>query len=117
MPETWFREGCFIAEWCNVESDPGASIARARVPAGTTTRWHRLDGITERYVILEGRGRAEIGDAEPFDVQSGDVVIIEPGERQRIANTGDDDLLFLAICTPRFRIEAYSEISEQEQTS
>jgi mannose-6-phosphate isomerase-like protein (cupin superfamily) len=87
------------------------SIARARVPAGVTTRWHRLAGITERYVIIEGRGRAEVGTRPPQEAGPGDVVMIPPGWRQRIANTGAGELVFLAICTPRFTYDAYEELS------
>lgn len=112
--EYWFREGCFIAEWSNSEADPGLSVARARVEPGRTTRWHRLKAITERYVILEGRGRAEVGD-QARDVQAGDVVVIAPGLAQRITNSGDSDLVFLAICTPRFRPDNYNEIPELEK--
>ena len=108
-PETWFHEGCHIIEWSNSDADPEASVARARVPSGTTTRWHRLDGITERYVILSGVGRAGIGD-EICDVEAGDVIVIDPGERQRITATGPEDLVFLAVCTPRFRPEAYVDL-------
>lgn len=86
------------------------SIARARVPPGVTTRWHRLDAITERYVILEGRGRAEVGSQPPQEVGPADVVFIPPRSRQRITNTGPGDLIFLAICTPRFTDEAYEEL-------
>lgn len=111
--EYWFREGCFITEWSNSDADPDISIARARVEPGRITRWHRLDSITERYVILEGQGRAEV-EGETRDVQPGDVVVIAPGLPQRIANTGKTDLVFLAVCTPRFRPESYSEISELE---
>ena len=107
--EYWFREGCFILELSNSAEDPEASIARARVPAGGTTRWHRLAGTTERYVILEGRGRIEVGERAPREVGIGDVVIIPCAERQRIANVGDGDLVFLAICTPRFVPEHYQE--------
>jgi len=114
--EYWFREGCYITEWSNSDADPGVSIARARVEPGRTTRWHRLDAITERYVILEGCGRAEV-DGQARDVQTGDVVVIAPGLAQRITNTGDTDLVFLAICTPRFRPENYSEIPELEKSS
>ena len=32
--------------------------------------------------------------------------------RQRIANTGDEDLIFLALCTPRFRENAYEDIED-----
>ncbi|HTQ00426.1 MAG TPA: cupin domain-containing protein [Casimicrobiaceae bacterium] len=103
-------ERCFIVEVSNSDADPHLSIARARVAAGATTRWHRLDGVVERYAIVEGRGRVEIGDAAPEDVGPGDVVLVPAGCRQRIANTGGVDLVFLAICTPRFRPEAYVDI-------
>ena len=105
--EYYFAEGCFITEWSNSPDDPELSIARARVEPGRTTRWHCLRGTGERYVILEGAGRVEIGDLPPQAVGAGDVVVIPPGARQRIANTGDGDLVFLAICSPRFTAAAY----------
>ena len=108
--EVYLSEGCFLSEWSNTPEDPAVSIARARVPPGATTRWHRLSGTTERYVILEGTGRAQVGDREPRDVAPGDVVLIPPAGRQRIANTGARDLVFLAICTPRFSYDAYEEL-------
>jgi mannose-6-phosphate isomerase-like protein (cupin superfamily) len=108
--EFYISEGCFITEWANTPDDPAVSVARARVPPGVTTRWHRLRGTTERYVILEGRGRAYVGEAEPRDIVPGDVVRIPPACRQRIANTGERDLIFLAICTPRFVQDAYEEL-------
>jgi mannose-6-phosphate isomerase-like protein (cupin superfamily) len=37
-------------------------------------------------------------------------VLIPAGVAQRIANAGDDDLVFLAICTPRFEHSAYEDI-------
>ena len=116
MPETWFREGCFIAEWSNRDDDPQCSIARARVPAGTTTRRHSLAGITERYVILDGRGRADV-DGQSIEVGPGDVVLIAPGACQRISSHGDGDLVFLAVCTPRFRPEAYHDLEAADSES
>ncbi|MGQ0700524.1 MAG: cupin domain-containing protein [Panacagrimonas sp.] len=106
-------ERCHINELSNIEADPEVSIARARVEPGVTTRWHRLRGITERYVILEGAGRVEVGDLPAHDVGPGDVVLIPPGCRQRIANLAQVDLIFLAICTPRFRQEAYEDIDAE----
>jgi oxalate decarboxylase/phosphoglucose isomerase-like protein (cupin superfamily) len=38
------------------------------------------------------------------------VVLIPPSTRQRIANTGPGDLVFLAICTPRFTQGAYEDV-------
>ena len=109
--EVLIEEGCFVTELSNSAADPEVSIARARVPPGVTTRWHRLKDPVERYVILQGHGRAEVGDDAPREVGPGDVVLIAPSNRQRIANIGKNDLIFLAICTPRFLPEAYEDIS------
>lgn len=105
-------EGCYITEVSNSDDDPGLSIARARVRPGVTTRWHRLRGTAERYVITDGIGRVEVGELPPREVRSGDVVLIPPLCRQRIANIGTTDLVFLAICTPRFERAAYEDIDE-----
>src|SRR4051812_1724040 len=96
--ERLIDEGCFVLELSNSSDDPDVSIARARVPPGATTRWHRLNAIAERYVVIEGEGSVEIGELPPQPVGPGDVVVIPPGCRQRITNTDDDsDLIFLAI--------------------
>lgn len=115
--EYYFDEGCHILESWNQADDPACSIARARVPPGVTTRWHRLRDITERYLILDGQGRVEVGDLTPRTVGPGDVVLIPPGSAQRIANAGDRDLLFHAICTPRFVPEAYEDLETREPAS
>lgn len=111
--EYYFEERCHIIEWWNSGDDPQASIARARVEPGVTTRLHRLRDTSERYVVLEGRGRVEVGDLPPAIVGPGDVVVIPPGVAQRIANLGDGDLLFLAICTPRFEPANYEDIDPE----
>ena len=108
--EFYTPEKCHIIELSNTPDDPEASIARARVAPGITTQWHRLAGTAERYVILEGNGRVEVGSLAPQEVSAGDVVIIPPSCRQRITNLGRGDLIFLAICTPRFRPEVYEEM-------
>ena len=108
--EFYTPEQCYITELSNTNNDPDASIARARVEPGVTTRWHRLKNITERYCIISGQGLVEIGRLPPQQVNTGDTVLIPPMCRQRISNTGDDDLVFLAICTPRFTDAAYEDI-------
>lgn len=114
--EYYLDEGCYINELSNTVDDPDVSIARARVLPDETTRWHRLAGTVERYVILEGQGRVEIGDMPPTSVSMGDTVLIPAKCRQRICNTGSVDLVFLAICSPRFTQDAY-ESTEDDQTS
>jgi len=101
------QENCFILEMGNDASDPDVSIARARVRPGVTTEWHRLEGIVERYIIIRGRGRVDVGDLPPTVVSEGDVVRIPANVPQRITNIGDEDLLFLCVCTPRFVQSAY----------
>ena len=103
-------ERCAINELSNHEGDPGVSVARARVAPGVTTRWHRLRGITERYVMLEGRATVEVEGLAAAVVGPGDVVCIPAGARQRIRNDGPHDLVFLAICTPRFVPQAYEDV-------
>jgi len=114
-PEAEFftAEGCHINELSNTDADPGVSIARARVRPGVTTRWHHLAGTTERYVILSGAGRVEVGSLPAQTVAPGDVVLIPPGCRQRITGLCNEDLVFLAICTPRFRPEAYEDMKSE----
>lgn len=108
--EYYTEERCFINELSNGPHDPAVSIAEARVLVDDCTRWHRLQGITERYVILAGSGRVEVGDLPPEDVGPGDVVLIPPGAVQRIRNTGHADLRFLAICSPRFEQQYYEDL-------
>jgi len=105
--EYFFTEGCFITEWSNSADDPGVSIACARLAPGGMTRWHYLRDTGERYVLLQGAGLVEVGDLPAQAVGVGDVVVIPPGSRQRISNRGEVDLVFLAICSPRFVEEVY----------
>ena len=110
--EYFFEEGCYILELSNSPDDPEASIARVRVEAGVTTRLHRLQGVAERYVILQGRGEVECGVALRRVVSAGDVVLIPPRCAQRIRNPGKEELIFLAICTPRFTRDCYEDIDK-----
>ncbi|MGZ8137482.1 MAG: cupin domain-containing protein [Methylococcaceae bacterium] len=111
--EYYFAEGCYILELSNSPVDPDASIARARVKPGVTTRLHRLKGVIERYVILTGHAEVEVGGLAPQQLSVGDVVIIPPLCTQRITNIGTEDLVFLAICSPRFTSGVYEDIDDQ----
>lgn len=108
--EFYTEEKCYITELSNSSADPDVSIARARVAPGVTTRLHRLSKSFERYVILSGTGEVEVGELLPQAVRSGDVVLIPPMCPQRIKNIGKDDLIFLAICSPRFSKQDYEDI-------
>jgi mannose-6-phosphate isomerase-like protein (cupin superfamily) len=108
--EYFFPEGCYIVEVLNDPAHPDVSIARARVSPGVSTRPHSLIDTTERYLVQSGEGLVFLGaDTEGQPVRAGDVVVIPAGVCQSIRNTGGDDLVFHAICTPRFMPECYRE--------
>jgi mannose-6-phosphate isomerase-like protein (cupin superfamily) len=113
--EFYTSEKCYITELSNTPDDPDVSIARARVEPGITTRWHRLKGTTERYLIISGKGLVAIGNLPPQKVSAGDVILISPMCRQRITNTGLDDLIFLAVCTPRFTQDIYEDVEDAKK--
>lgn len=103
-------ERCYVRELSSVPEEAELSIAEARVAPGIVTAWHHLNGITERYVITSGTAQVEVGDEPPAGVSAGDVITILPGVRQRITNSGDQDLTFLCICTPRFEWRYYQRL-------
>jgi mannose-6-phosphate isomerase-like protein (cupin superfamily) len=105
-------EHCYINELRNTDEDPDCSIARARVTPGTTTRRHCLEQTDERYVILSGCGQVTVGTAPATTIQAYDVVHIPAGVPQQICNTGNEDLVFLCVCTPRFRLENYRDLGD-----
>ena len=107
--EYYFEEGCYILESWNRSDDPDVSIVRARLPPGQVTRFHSLVDTIERYVILGGSGEVDLGEDDPRAVGPGDIVFIPAGCRQRIRNQSDEDLVFLAICSPRFQPDCYRE--------
>lgn len=111
--EYYFKEGCFIEEWHNNELDQDCSIARVRVVARTATKLHALQDTTERYVILSGQGKVWVNQQQRL-VGEGDVVVIPAGASQKIENLKSQDLIFLAICQPRFQAHNYYELASDE---
>jgi mannose-6-phosphate isomerase-like protein (cupin superfamily) len=111
--EYFFEEGCYILECSNSDSDPSLSIARARLEPNTQTKLHKLDKTIERYIILQGQGEVTLGDSTMNclvqNIKANDVVIIPKNYPQSIKNTGNQDLIFLVICTPRFNADNYSD--------
>ena len=58
--EYFTEERCYITEVCNSPISPNGSLAIARVPAGTTTQLHSLNGTNETYIVIEGEGEVEV---------------------------------------------------------
>jgi mannose-6-phosphate isomerase-like protein (cupin superfamily) len=111
--EFWTEERCYITELHNSDASPEASLAVARVEPGVTTQFHRLDGVTERYIVRKGQGMLEVdGARRPLSV--GDQYVIPAGAAQRIENTGTGDLEFYCLCTPRFFPASYVNLEHQD---
>jgi len=108
--EFFTRERCHIKEVLNNPASPGLSIARCRVAPGVTTELHALAGTAETYLIESGSGDMDDGKSAGFAVDPGDSVTIPPGQSQRIRNTGQDDLIFLVMCHPRFQPVCYQPL-------
>ncbi len=120
--EYYFEEGCYIWELSNSDTDSDVSIARARVLPQTETKLHRLASTVERYIILQGQGEVTLGQHNEVELSNheahitemvniGDVIIIPENCPQSIKNTGLDDLIFLVVCTPRFVVDNYMDIT------
>jgi cytosine deaminase len=80
------------------------SLSHAIVPVGETTLPHRLNTSSETYYILAGQGTMHIGDESAL-VREGHAVHIPAGAVQWIENTGEDDLVLLAIVDPMWSEE------------
>ncbi len=108
-PHTRVIDRSVLCELLHPDAVPGAenlgcSIAHAIVPAGEETLPHLLHVSYELYYILSGTGEMHI-DEESAEVRGGQIVLIPPGARQFIRNTGSSDLIFLAIVSPRWNRE------------
>src|SRR3954449_5088210 len=70
------------------------SLAEATVPPGAETEEHFHEVCEEIYLFTSGRGRMKLGDEEP-DVSAGDTIVILPGTRHKLWNTGPEPLKLL----------------------
>ncbi|UJJ30445.1 cupin domain-containing protein [Halopseudomonas maritima] len=66
--------------------------------------------MAERYVTEAGEGMVELGEEALQRLSAGDVVVIPAGCPQRIRCVGEQQLVFLAICTPRFEPGCYEDL-------
>jgi mannose-6-phosphate isomerase-like protein (cupin superfamily) len=74
---------------------------------------HALKNTIERYIILTGQGRVFINNEAPEEVLPMDSVTIPANVAQKIENTGEAELVFLCICTPRFKQQNYYTLEDE----
>jgi len=76
-------------------------LAEATVPPGSETIEHFHRTSEEIYLFTRGMGRMHLGDQEG-PVRAGDAVVIAPGVRNKLVNTGQEPLVLLCCCAPAY---------------
>ncbi len=77
-------------------------------------RGHAHVGSEQAYIFVSGSGRMQVGEERAF-VGQGEMVYVPPGMSHAIANTGNDNLVFLTVASPPFPVERlFAERSGRE---
>jgi mannose-6-phosphate isomerase-like protein (cupin superfamily) len=80
------------------------SLAEARLVPGKKTEEHYHKQSEEIYYVLQGQGKMWI-ENESNNIQTGDGIVILPGKKHQVENTGPEDLVFLCCCAPTYTHE------------
>ncbi len=83
-----------------------------RLGPGQASTKHRHRTQEELYVLLEGRGRARIGD-EVLTLEPLGALVVDPGTVRQLFNDTDDDQLWLVAGAPQEAANTL-EMSEEE---
>jgi len=75
---------------------PTLESALTVLQRGQSTSGHKHFDAEEVYVFLEGKGVIHTG-SNKHDVESGDVIVIAPGDSHRVFNVGNAPLSFVAV--------------------
>ena len=75
-----------------------------------TTQLHRLNGVDERYLVIQGTGMVRVGDLPQEALRPGEIVVIPAGTPQQISNLVSGDLVSYCICSPRFSPDCYEAL-------
>ena len=79
------------------------SISHSELKPGKKSKLHKMK-TSEVYYILEGEGNLQIDDAI-FKVLKDHAIYIPPHSKQFIENTGKNELKFLCIVDPAWKLE------------
>ncbi len=79
------------------------SLAYATIPPNNKTLMHCLSS-DEVYYILSGKGTVHVND-ESVEVSANDTIEIPANSQQWVENFNDEELVFLCIVDPAWRLE------------
>lgn len=71
--------------------------AQVTIEPGCTLGYHEHHGETETYYILSGEGSYNDNNQKSIPVKAGDVTFCPDGQGHALDNTGDTDLVFMAL--------------------
>jgi mannose-6-phosphate isomerase-like protein (cupin superfamily) len=96
-------DGSSIRELAGIPSGNSVnqSLAEATVPPDGETVEHFHRTSEEIYFFTAGAGRMRLGDDEA-EVRAGDTVVIAPGTKHKLFNTGAEPLVLLCCCAPPY---------------
>lgn len=100
------KDGSLVREIVHPDRLPARnlSLAEARLEAGGSTALHYHERSEEVYYVLAGRGILMVAGDEA-EISPGQAALIPPRARHRVANTGDEDLVFLCLSSPAYKHE------------
>jgi mannose-6-phosphate isomerase-like protein (cupin superfamily) len=100
------KDGSEIREWAGRAAAPAVnqSLAEATLAPGRVTTEHFHRQSEELYLVTAGSGRLRV-DGEEREIATGDCVVIPPGARHKLWNTGDELLRIVCACSPAYSHE------------
>jgi mannose-6-phosphate isomerase-like protein (cupin superfamily) len=100
------KDGSEIREWAGrvATGTDAQSLAEASLPPGGATTEHYHPIAEELYLVTAGTGRLRIEDEER-DIAAGDCIVIPPGARHKLFNSGNDVLRVVCACAPAYSHE------------
>ena len=84
-----------------------------RLTPGQASTRHRHPRQEELYVLLEGRGRARVGE-ELIDLEPLDAMLVEPRTVRQLFNDTEADQLWLVVGAPPEGVSSTLEMSEEQ---
>lgn len=100
------NEGTKIKQFFNPQNTQNKinySIAQFTLESGKKSIYHKIKS-SEIYYILEGKGDLEVNDTV-FRLQKDDSFFVPPNSKQFIKNSGTENLRFLCIVEPAWKVE------------
>jgi mannose-6-phosphate isomerase-like protein (cupin superfamily) len=80
------------------------SLAKVTIHPGKSVLEHYHKKAEELYHIIKGKGTLYIED-EKFIIGVGETVVILPGQKHKIRNHTDTNLIMLVMCAPGYENE------------